>query len=526
MIAGSKIRMLSRHSVAAPTFAKAPVSVTRSVARFVACLLALATGCGTGDTVSGRPNVLIVVADDLAHAAVGAYGDRGHGTKWTPNLDRLAAESVVFDHATASSPFCTPSRQSFLTGRWPHAIGVTQVNSLLPEGARTLGHVFRDAGYATAAFGKMHWQRKRSRGVDRGFEAIADVEEWRAHLSPEDRAAYESYRDLWRERQEAGWSHLNLDADPVPLAEEHQYASWLVDRTLEFIEGAAERPYFAFCSFTEVHAPFAFPPSYAGRVMPDDVRLPAGHVEDLRENIPGVFATFRAREKQRGPLTDDARRQAVASYLTSAMWLDAQIGRLLEGLKQSPTADNTIVIFWSDHGFHLGEHGLLSKSVPFQEVVEAPLFIRAPGVPPNRSAALVQMLDVFPTLCDLTGVATPGNIDGLSLEALLEGGTSHRQVAYSEFIGLWGAMRNERWKLVLGHEVASGFDALYDLQSDPRETRSLFHDPAAAESKRDLTTAMGALLSSSPPDWISKERWDEKTGRDGGVRWALGQIER
>jgi len=171
---------------------------------------------------SAPPSVLILVADDLAQRALGVHGGPAG---LTPHLDRLAAESVVFEHATASSPFCTPSRQSFLTGRWPHAIGVTQVSSLLPAGVTTLGDVFRGAGYRTAAFGKMHWQRRRSRGLDRGFDAIADVEEWREHLSPGDREAYEAYRDLWRERGEVGWSHLNLFGGAHAFSVETQFSS-------------------------------------------------------------------------------------------------------------------------------------------------------------------------------------------------------------------------------------------------------------------------------------------------------------
>ena len=256
-------------------------------------------GCNSGDqAVPKQPNILIVVADDLAHAALGdRYG-------LTPEIDRLIAESVAFEHATASSPFCTPSRQSFLTGRWPHAIGVTQVNSLLPAGVTTMGDAFRGSGYRTAAHGKMHWQRRRAPSLDRGFDQIQDITEWREQLSPSEREAYDRYRDIWRGRNEEEWLHLNPDARPLPLPEHRQYASWLVDRTLDFIDDSDDEPYLAVCSFSEVHTPFSFPPSYAGRVKAADIDLPSGGTEDLLAQAPGVLSGLRSREQTRGPLTE------------------------------------------------------------------------------------------------------------------------------------------------------------------------------------------------------------------------------
>ena len=198
---------------------------------------------------------------------------------------------------------------------------------------------------------------------------------------------------------------------------------------------------------------------------------------------------------------------------------------MLAGLRERDPDNATIVVFWSDHGFHLGEHGLISKTVPFREVLEAPLCLRAPGFEPGARRSLVQMLDVFPTLCELAKVPEPAGLDGRSLVPALSREERIREATYSEFIGLWGAIRTPAWKLVLGHRSATGFDQLYDLVNDPGETRNCFADAARGPVVEELVSRMEALLRASPPDWVDAGTWlGDRSGIE-AVRWVLGQIE-
>ncbi len=486
---------------------------------------ALVSGCsGAGDGASAAPrqNILIIAADDLSSAALAAYDGRYAGL--TPALDALAAESVVFRHAVASSPFCTPSRHSFLTGRWPHSIGATQVDSLLPAGVPTLGDTFRAGGYRTAAFGKMHWYRKSFPERDFGFDVLGDVHDWRAGFDAEERARYDAWHTLWSTREEGGWSQLNLEGIPLELDEERQYASWLVDRTLAFAQEADE-PFLAFCSFNEPHAPFSFPPAFAQRVDPETLELPDDDPELLRSQAPGVYGIWKRALEQEGELSRADLARHVASYLRSVAWLDSQVGRLLAALDQAGLAEDTLVVFWSDHGYFLGEHGLWSKNQPFQEVVEAPLLVRD-GRHTGQRTQPVQMLDVFPTLCELSGVEPPARLAGRSLAPLLASASDPgRGPAFSEFAGVWVRARTRDHSLVLGARPTLGFDQLYATRDDPGERTNRVADPALADVRGELFRAVEAFYRGTPPDWMPGELWMQGDTAGAQLRAAIAVTE-
>lgn len=489
------------------------------------CLALILFACGqpgSGDaanTAAPRPNVVIILADDLTQSVLGAYGS---SAGVSPHIDALAASGVVFENAAASSPFCTPSRQSLLTGRWPHAVGVTQVRSVLDESFPTLADVFAGAGYRTAALGKMHWQRKRFPNQSHGFQRVADSEEWQAQLTPGELAALEEHSALWKGRKARGGSQFNLDGVPLGIAAERQYAAWLVDQTQAFVAEDTAAPFLAFCSFNEPHPPFIFPESFAARRDPAGVQLPDVVPGELERNAPGIVELKSLRESEDGPMGAEDRRNAVASYLTSTAWVDSQVGRLLAELPPS-----TIVVFASDHGFLTGQHGLLSKSTPFEEVLEPPLIVRAPGLEPARSRSLVQLMDVFPTVCELAGLPLPGPLDARSFADILrDPSRPARTHTMSELMGLWGAVRTPDWKLVLGASESLGLDQLYDLRSDPGERINLVSDPAHSETLRDLFLRLGASLAESPPSWLAaNDPWIGGAPTPAQVRSALSLTE-
>jgi len=478
----------------------------------------LVAGCvGRPEGGANRPNFLIVIVDDLASQAVGALGG---DPRITPNIDRLAAESVVFENAFVATPFCTPSRHAFITGRWPHAIGVTQLHSELPLGTPTLATLFRDAGYATAAIGKMHWYRGRLGNETFGFERLVAGVEWKRGLSEAELAINQARETSWAGRATSLQGRFNIAGEPLAIAPERQLASFLVDEALRFIDDAKGRPFFVVSSFYEPHAPFTFPASFAGRVLPEDITPPSFDVAAALESVPGLASRYKYMKHAYGPLTEDRIRRMTASYLRSVAWVDDRIGKLLAGLEERGITDETVVVFWSDNGYLLGEHGLTGKQLSFDEAMRVPLFVRAPGWKPRREAGLAQNVDLFPTLCELATIDPPDSLAGHSLTS-----TVPHDLVFSEQIGEWAAVRTERWKLILGESRERGYDQLYDLVADPNENENLIADPVNASIVADLTERMHKIFAESPPDWLPTDEWMVQADKELAVRWAIAQIE-
>ena len=478
----------------------------------------LLVGCGDRpENSASRTNVLIVIVDDLASGAVGALGG---DPRITPHIDRLAAESVVFENAVVATPLCTPSRSAFLTGRWPHEIGVTQLHSELPLGTPTLGTLFQNAGYMTAAIGKMHWYRGRLGSETFGFERRIDLKNWEEGLGEAERAIWRARETSWNQLGTSFDARFNPAGEPLAIAPERQLASFLVDETLRFVDAAEGRPFFAVTSFYEPHAPFTFPESFAGRALPEEITPPSVDMAAVLASVPGLAARYSDEAARYGPVTEERIRGMRASYLRSVAWIDDRIGKLLAGLEQRGLAEDTVVVFWSDHGFLLGEHGLTAKSLPFDEALRVPLFVRAPGWKPRREAGLAHVLDLFPTLCELATIDPPGLLAGRSLTS-----TPPRDAVFSEQIGVWAAMRTARWKLVLGTARELGFDQLYDLVADPNENVNLIADPRNAPMVANLTERMHEVFAESPPDWLPADEWMVGTDKESAVRWAIAQIE-
>jgi len=478
----------------------------------------LLAGCGERpEDSANRPNVLIVIVDDLSSRAVGALGG---DPLITPHIDRLAAESVVFENAVVATPLCTPSRNAFLTGRWPHAIGVTQLHSELPLGTPTLATLFRNAGYATAAIGKMHWYRGRLGSETFGFDRLVHLKHWEGGLSEEERAIWQARKASWSRLGASFDARFNPAGEPLAIAPERQLASFLVDETLRFIDAAKGRPFLAISSFYEPHAPFTFPESFAGRALPEDITPPSFDVAATLASVPGLTARYSDAVARYGPLSEERIRGMIASYLRSVAWVDDRIGKLLAGLEERGLTEETVVVFWSDHGFLLGEHGLTAKSLPFHEALRVPLLVRAPGWKPRREAGLVQILDLFPTLCELATVDPPDSLAGRSLTSAVP-----RDAVFSEQIGEWAAVQTARWKLVLGTSRELGFDQLYDLVADPNENENLIADPVNTSTVADLTERMHGVFAESPPDWLPADEWMVQADKESAVRWAIAQIE-
>lgn len=448
-------------------------------------LTALAT---TARAQSERPNVIVIVGDDHASTVYGAYGNR---RVRTPHLDSLARAGTVFTRAHAQSPLCSASRQSILTGKYPHATGVTLLFTPFNDATNvTLAEVFGDAGYATGLIGKQHfntwlWRDLYAAGPPTfGFDTLVDRGAYRSWLETRNAtvpAGVATYLPPVGGAQPAV-SSLNVGTLPQAYAAAEAEATFLTSAALGFVDAAGDQPFFLWLAYHEPHAPFAFPLEFAGRHDPADIVLPEPSPED-DQWIPAVYRD----------MTDRQRRGAIASYYTSVEWLDANVGNLLTGLRERDLAENTVVVYLGDQGYLLGEHGRFEKHTMWREAVEAPLVISAPGLARGECRGeVVELVDVFPTLAALADVPVPSEVQGTSLLPLLRDGTpgAPREAAFAEYLEDNTAMwRTERWKYVyasgkrdLGQGYATGYgpagitQRLYDLARDPGETTDVAHE--------------------------------------------------
>lgn len=426
-----------------------------------------------------RPNVLIIAADDHAPYVMGAYGNE---KARTPNLDRLASQGVRFDRAYCNTPVCTASRQSLLTGRYPRTIGVTQLRTPLPEEETTLAELLNAEGYRTAAIGKMHFNSN----LRHGFDVRLDRGHHRRWLDARGAApAPEGIEVLpqWKPFRDHARVWLNAFYRPFGAVDADMAGTYFARKASEFLQNRSEKPFFLMVSFYEPHSPFHFPVEYAGKYDPESFDVPPVHDAD-RWQIPAIFEDLTKEEKQ----------GIIASYYTSVEYLDSNVGRVLGALEASGHADNTLVIYLGDHGYFLGQHGRFEKHAMFEPAVRAPLVVRYPDTVPENTAtgALVEFVDLVPTILDFCDVPTPDDVQGRSFRPLLTGPRDeHREHVVVEYSENEEAMiRTDRWKLIYitgNRERQDGYLTskpipkrnvlLYDLKNDPDELRNLAHDP-------------------------------------------------
>lgn len=466
---------------------------------------------------SRRPNILWYCTDQQRFDTIAALGNAHIKT---PNLDRLVAQSTVFTHAFCQSPICTPSRASFLTGMYPSAVGVNG------NGFRSFPHhyedrliskVLHDDGYDCGLIGKLHlasaFLRREERvndgydyfqyshdhkgGKERGNEYV----EWLkaqgidpdSVLQPRGIASLADYRRSHQHPGFGGFREPSEAADNVPrhLHQTH----WCTEKAIEFIgrNRESDRPWLLSVNPFDPHPPFDAPWQYYRRYDPD--ALPGAHFQDSdlaqQERLQEAGIDFQNVARQ----PDDFQHKHIqASYYAMIEFLDEEFGRLLDHLDETGQRENTIIIFMSDHGETLGDHGLVLKGCRFYEgLVRVPLIISWLGqVQPGICDDLVELIDIVPSLYDLLEMAVPSYVQGRSLAARLRGepcAAPQREFVRCEHYAATNfpdkthatMYRERRWKLVVYHR--KDICELYDLHNDPWEHQDLSRDPAYAEVK-------------------------------------------
>jgi len=440
-----------------------------------------------------KPNVLFIVSDDL-NCRLGCYGDT---QVITPNIDRLAKRGVVFERAYCQFPRCSPSRSSFLTGRRPNATGVLRnpgqgmnartrrpsphFRDTIPETV-TLPQLFKNNGYFVARVGKLYHY-----GVPGqiGTNGLDDPPSWAQVINPKG-------RDKTDEGQVFSLIPNNFGGTLSWMAAEgtdaEQTDGLTAAAAVELLEQHKQEPFFLAVGFFRPHTPYVAPKSYFEKYPAADIKLAELSAEDLARKPAPAFASAKAEQEK---MSDEQRRQAIQAYQASITFMDAQVGKLLDGLDQKGLADNTIVVFFSEHGYHLHEHGLWQKMSLFEGSARVPLIIAAPGMAANgmRTQSLAELVDLYPTLAELTRLDAPNYLGGVSLKPVLEDSTksvksaAYTQVRRGNFDGY--SVRTERFRYTLWDGGTKGAQ-LHDLQSDPKETKNLVNHPEHAEIVAEL----------------------------------------
>jgi len=446
---------------------------------------------------AGRPNVLLIVSDDL-NTHLGCYGE---AVAKTPNLDALAKSGVLFERAYCQFPHCNPSRSSFLTGLRPRTTRVTNnednLYSNIPN-VMTLPHWFRNHGYTTARCGKIFHL-----GVPAGDESMDDPKGWDFGTPFKDERPYPKARPSevkvkTGKKEGIGWTETTgTDDDLVDGNFARKAIDWLEHRD-------TTKPFLLAVGFHRPHLPLVAPSKYFDLYPFESIKLPEEPANDV-DDIP-LPARNGAVPGYAISTTPDQRRAAIRAYLATVSFMDAQAGRVLDAVKKLGLSDNTIIIFMSDHGWQLGEHGLWHKRSLFEECARVPFIVRAPGAKGNgqHSHSLMESLDLFPTLCDLTGVPSPGNLEGKSLRPLLDDPTATlHDAAFTEArrgkdAEFWGrSVRTMRWRYTEWNDARDGAE-LYDHDADPHEFTNLASDPRHLETIAQLK-AMMATFTTVPP---------------------------
>lgn len=424
-------------------------------------------------------NVLFIISDDLTATAVSAYGNK---VCQTPNIDQLAAEGVMFTKAYCQYPVCGPSRASFMSGYYPHAtttFGYVSGRAHIGDERKTWSQVFKEEGYRTARVSKI-FHMGVPKDIEQGTDGTDDPASWHEK--------YNSQGPEWRAEGEAELVQGNPDgtierkggnvmtivkADGDDLAHSDGKTA---EKACELIRKYKNERFFLAVGMVRPHVPFVAPKSYFHPYPYADIILPK-KVENDWDDIPKRGINYVT--SVNGEMSIEQQQKAVAAYYASVSFMDEQVGKVLKTLEEEGLTDNTIVIFTSDHGFHLGEHDFWMKVSLHEESVRVPLIIKVPGKKPAVSQSFAELLDLYPTVAELAGLDYSEHLQGKSLVKVLdEPDHKVRDMAFSVSQGgRTFLLRTDRWAYIQYDEDAKSGMELFDMKVDPQQYTNLAYDP-------------------------------------------------
>ena len=399
-------------------------------------------------TADGR-DVLFIAIEDIA-PLMSCYG---HPIVKTPNIDALAARGVLLDRAYCQTAVCNPSRASVATALRPETTGV-HGNSIdwrrrIPEGMKALPEFFRDSGYETAICGKIH------HGVRYFNDATEEATErenrmWQTRLKAPGKGATKppirpaAPRPEWM--KEDDYIARSLNWGPTGLTDIEQRDGAIAQAVAEKLKDPRERPLYMAVGFHAPHYPLRAPDRHFDLYPPEQVTLPQNPEHDL-DDVPFKYGHFNTADE--GWLTEGEKRQAIAAYYACISYIDACVGILMDGLRESGREENTIVGLWGDHGMHMGEHFVWRKHTLFENAARVPFIIAAPGVARAGSVCKrpVELIDIYPTLADLCGFEVPEGLEASSMTPLLaDPGRPWKRAAFTTRAPNQRSLRTERWR--------------------------------------------------------------------------------
>jgi arylsulfatase A-like enzyme len=434
-----------------------------------------------------RPNVVVLLSDDQRFDTIAALGNREIRT---PNLDRLVRRGMAFTRAHimggAAPAVCVATRAMLLTGQTLFRADERLTAEVTGRGRKgpfdLFPEYFRRQGYVTFGTGKWHnrpplYALCFSEGENIFFGGMAD--HWKTPLH--------EFRPKGEYRTE-----------PDRASAAHS-SEVFADAAVRFLERHSGRdPFLLYAAFTAPHDPRTPPPRFADLYPPDRIQLP----ENFLPEHPFDNGELKVRDELLAPFPRTAQviREHLAAYYAMVSHLDAQIGRVLDALDRTGRREDTIVVFTGDNGLAVGRHGLMGKQNLYDHSVRVPLIFAGPGVPRDRkSASLCYLLDVFPTLCGLCGLAAPGTVEGISLEpALRRSDAALRESLFLAYRDLQRAVTTGDWKLIRYRNSLRAPEQLFQLRNDPHE----MHNLASSEEGRRRIPALRSLL----------EQWQQRTG--------------
>ncbi len=478
----------------------------------LALLVAAPLSATAAPPQDGKYNILFIISDDLTATALSCYGNE---LCRTPNIDRLAERGVRFTRAYCQGTYCGPSRASFMSGYYPHALGILGYTSPRPViGDRaTWAQHFMNAGYHTARVSKIFHMGVPG-GIEAGTDGADDPASWNERYNsagPEWKApgngeTLEGNPD-GKKPVVGGNTFVVVEAEGDDLVHSDgktaQKACELIHKFKDM-----DKPFFLGVGFVRPHVPFVAPARYFEPFLPY-AKLP------LPEKVPGDWDDIPKpgiNYKTSANMKMDERRQkkALGGYYAAVAYMDAQVGKVLDALHAAGLDDRTIVIFTSDHGYHLGEHDFWAKVSLHEESAAVPLIICVPGKKPAVCHSLVELLDLFPTTASLCGLDIPQRLQGKNIAPLLDDPSREvRQAAFS-VNGRGFLLREDRWAYIQYGENGGGGRELFDMDRDPKQYTNLADHPDHRQRVEAFQAKLAAKLQEVRTNDLEQPRADQK----------------
>ena len=427
----------------------------------------------------GKYNVLFIIVDDL-RPLLGCYG---YPQMHTPNIDALAQDSVLFNRAYCQFPVCNPSRTSILTGLRPETNGVlgnhTHFRDTVPD-VVTLPQHFKTHGYHTRSIGKIVHGPKAFAARD--AELSWSVPIWRAKLPP--------YRGI------PSWQALNVDDNQLRDGQ-------IAQQAIDVLEEIQDLQFFLAVGFRKPHMPFNAPTKYYDlydtQIFKDVPSVTPKSTNEIRQYYSDI-------PPGNAPFSEEKTLALIRGYAASTSYMDAQVGRVLDQLDTLRLTDNTVIIFVGDHGFHLGEHGTWAKRTVFEASLHSPLIVSFPGQASFgvKTDALVELVDIYPTLCDLCQLPIPSQLEGISMVPVLNQPARPWKAAAFSTVGGKHSIRTKRYRYTEHEHKGVYGTVLYDYETDPNETVNIVNLPENRELVTHLRAQLHAGWRAALPDTQEK----------------------